>query len=91
MKNTWIVAKRDLGSFFSSPVFYTVTTVFLILYGFIFSNILSFFSIQSLQSQQFRGMAVGLNLNEMVIEPSFHNMAVILLLIIPLITMRSFA
>ncbi len=91
MKNTWIVAKRDLGSFFSSPVFYTVTTVFLILYGFIFSNILSFFSLQSLQSQQFRGMAVGLNLNEMVIEPSFHNMAVILLLIIPLITMRSFA
>ena len=91
MKNTWVVAKRDLGSFFSSPVFYAVTTVFLILYGFIFSNILSFFSLQSLQSQQFRGMAVGLNLNEMVIEPSFHNMAVILLLIIPLITMRSFA
>ena len=34
---------------------------------------------------------MGLNLNEMVIEPSFQNMAVILLLIIPLITMRSFA
>ena len=91
MKNTWIVAKRDLGSFFSSPVFYVVTTVFLILYGFIFSNILNFFSLQSFQSQQFRGMAAGLNLNEMVIEPSFHNTAVILLLIIPLITMRSFA
>jgi len=91
MKNTWIVAKRDLGSFFSSPVFYAVTTVFLILYGFIFSNILSFFSLQSLQPQQFRDMGVGWNLNQMVIEPSFHNMAVILLLIIPLITMRSFA
>jgi ABC-2 type transport system permease protein len=36
-------------------------------------------------------VAAGLNLNEMVIEPSFHNTAVILLLIIPLITMRSFA
>lgn len=91
MKNAWIIAKRDLGSFFNSPVFYAVTTVFLVLYGFIFFNILNFFSFQSFQSLQLRGMPAGLNLNEMVIEPSFHNMAVILLLIIPLITMRSFA
>ncbi len=91
MKNTWIIAKRDLGSFFSSPVFYSVTTVFLILYGFIFFNILNFFSFQSFQSHQLRGAGIGLNLNEMVIEPSFQNMAVILLLIIPLVTMRSFA
>ncbi|HJL73460.1 MAG TPA: ABC transporter permease subunit [Nitrospinaceae bacterium] len=91
MKNVWIVAKRDLGSFFNSPVFYCVTTVFLILYGFIFFNILSYFSFQSFQSHQLRGANIGLNLNEMVIEPSFQNMAVILLLIIPLITMRSFS
>ncbi|KMP12662.1 hypothetical protein UR09_00730 [Candidatus Nitromaritima sp. SCGC AAA799-A02] len=91
MKNTWIVAKRDLGSFFNSPIFYALTTVFLILYGFIFFNILNFFSFQSFQSAQLRNMPVGLNLNEMVIEPSFQNMAVILLLIIPLITMKSFA
>ena len=38
-----------------------------------------------------QGMGMNLNLNEMVIEPSFHNMSVILLLIIPIITMRSFA
>ena len=91
MKNVWIIAKKDLGSFFSSPVFYSLTTVFLILNGFIFFNILNFFSLQSFQAQQMRGGGVGLNLNEMVIEPSFHNMAVILLLIIPLVTMRSFA
>ena len=90
MKNMWIIAKKDLGSFFSSPVFYSLTSVFLILNGFIFFNILNFFSMQSFQAQQMRGR-MGLNLNEMVIEPSFHNMAVILLLVIPLITMRSFA
>ena len=56
-----------------------------------FFNILNFFSLQSFQAQQMRGGGIGLNLNEMVIEPSFHNMAVILLLIIPLVTMRSFA
>ena len=91
MKNMWIIAKKDLGSFFSSPVFYSLTSVFLILNGFIFFNILNFFSLQSFQAQQMRGGGIGLNLNEMVIEPSFHNMAVILLLIIPLVTMRSFA
>jgi ABC-2 type transport system permease protein len=36
-------------------------------------------------------MGINLNLNEMVIEPSLQNMSVILLMIIPIITMRSFA
>ena len=91
MRNSWVIAKRDLGSFFNSPVFYVVTTVFLIIYSFIFFNILNFFSFQSLQAGQLQAMGMNLNLNEMVIEPSFHNMSVILLLIIPIITMRSFA
>ena len=95
MRNAWAVAKRDLGSYFNSPVFYVVTTVFLVIYGFIFFQILNFFSFQSVQADQFRdmnlGMNSGLNLNDMVIEPSFHNMAVTLLLIIPVLTMRSFA
>ncbi len=91
MKNSWIIAKRDLGSFFNSPIFYVVTTIFLIIYSYIFINILSFFNMQSMQSGQFQQMGMALNINEMVIEPSFQNMAVILLLIIPIITMRSFA
>lgn len=91
MRNTWVIAKRDVGSYFNSPVFYVVATVFLVIYSFMFSQILSYFSIQSVRASQFRGMNVGLNLNDMVIEPSFHNMAVTLLLIIPVLTMRSFA
>lgn len=91
MRNAWVVAKKDMGSYFNSPVFYVVTTVFLVIYSFIFFQILTFFSFQSVQANQFQGMNVGLNLNDMVIEPSFHNMAVTLLLIIPILTMRSFA
>ena len=91
MKNSWIIAKRDLGSFFNSPIFYVITTVFLIIYSYIFVNILSFFSMQSMLSGQFQQMGIALNVNEMVIEPSFQNMAVVLLLIIPIVTMRSFA
>lgn len=91
MKNTLAITRRELGAFFNSPVFYVITTVFLILYSFIFFNILNFFSIQSFQATQMRGLRMGPNLNEMVIEPTFHNMAVILLLMIPVITMRSFS
>ena len=91
MKSSWIIAKRDLSTFFNSPIFYVVTTVFLIIYSYIFINILSFFSMQSMQSAQLQQMGIALNINEMVIEPSFENMAVILLLIIPIVTMRSFS
>ncbi len=91
MRNAWIIAKRDLGSFFNSPIFYVVTTVFLIIYSFIFFNILNFFSFQSFQARQLQAMGMNLNLNEMVIEPSLQNMSVILLMVIPIITMRSFA
>ena len=91
MRMTWIIAKRDLGSFFNSPIFYIVTTVFLIIYSFMFFNILNFFSFQSFQARQLQAMGMNLNLNEMVIEPSLQNMSVILLMIIPIITMRSFA
>jgi ABC-2 type transport system permease protein len=91
MRNAWVIAKRDLGSFFNSPIFYVVTTVFLIIYSFIFFNILNFFSFQSLQASQLKAMGMSLSLNEMVIEPSLQNMSVILLMIIPVITMRSFS
>ena len=91
MRSAWIIAKRDLGSFFNSPIFYVVTTVFLIIYSFIFFNILNFFSFQSFQARQLQAMGMNLNLNEMVVEPSLQNMSVILLMIIPIITMRSFA
>ena len=91
MRNVWIITRRDLGSFFNSPVFYVITTVFLIIYSFIFFNILNFFSFQSLQAGQLQAMGMSLNLNEMVVEPSLQNMSVILLMIIPVITMRSFA
>ena len=91
MRSAWIIAKRDLGSFFNSPIFYVVTTVFLIIYSFIFFNILNFFSFQSFQAGQLQAMGMNLNLNEMVIEPSLQNMSVILLMVIPIITMRSFA
>ena len=95
MKSAFWIARRDIGSFFSSSVFYVVTTVFLVLYSFLFFIILSDFSQISMQAApqaaQLQQLGRSINANDMVIVPSLGNMSVILLFIIPLITMRSFA
>ncbi len=91
MKNALIIAKRELGAFFSSPIFYVITTVFLCLYSFIFINLLSYFNTLSFQETTAPSATPNLSVNEWVVEGSFLNMAVILLLMIPIITMRSFS
>jgi len=95
MKSIFWIAKREIGSFFYSPIFYVVTTVFLVLYSFLFFFILSDFSQTSLQAAPqaaaLQKAGYSINANELVIVPSLANMGVILLFIIPLITMRSFA
>jgi len=86
-----LIAKRELGAFFSSPIFYVITTVFLCLYSFIFINLLSYFNTISFQSKATPSEEISMSVNEWVIEVSFQNMSVILLLMIPVITMRSFS
>ena len=34
MRNTWVIAKRELGSYFTSPVAYIFLVIFLLLTGF---------------------------------------------------------
>ncbi len=95
MKPIFWIARREIGSFFYSPIFYVVTTVFLVLYSFLFFAILSDYSQGSMQAapqaEALQKAGISINVNELVIVPSLGNMGVILLFIIPLITMRSFA
>ena len=95
MRSIFWIAKREFGSFFYSPIFYVVTAVFLILYSFLFFAMLSDFSQASLQAapqaEALQKAGYSINANEMVIVPALGNMVIILLFIIPLITMRSFA
>ncbi len=93
MKNIFIIAGKDIRSLFASPIAYVVLTGFLLLGGWFFFNLLFRFnylltlytSFQSFQSIQ------SLNLNEQVIAPLLHNLTIILLIMVPIITMRTFA
>ncbi len=86
----WAIACRDLKTYFASPIAYIVIAGFLTLMGLMFFSNLSHFFVQQLQYKQF-GMGKGVSLTEGIIRPLYGNMNVILLLLVPLITMRLFA
>jgi ABC-2 type transport system permease protein len=96
MRNVFTIAGRELRSYFVSPVAYVVLTGYLLLAGWFFFNLLARFNLLVSMYSSFQGQGMGdaierLNLNEFVMAPLLHNLAVILLIVIPMITMRSFA
>jgi len=91
MKNIWSVFKKETRSYFTSPVAYVVIFVFLLLVGFFFHSLISWFNSQSMQMAQNPYYMQQININQMVYSPLFHNISIILLLVIPLLTMRLMA
>jgi ABC-2 type transport system permease protein len=91
MKNIWAICKKEIKTYFTSPIAYVVITVFLVLIGFFFYSLIWWFNSQSLQMVQNQYYYQQLNINQMVYSPLFHNMSIILLLMVPLLTMRLFS
>ena len=91
MKNIWFIAKKELQAYFSSPIAYVVIAVFLLLVGFFFYSLIMWFNSQAMQLAQNPAYYQQININQMVFSPLLHNMSIILLLMLPLLTMRLFA
>jgi ABC-2 type transport system permease protein len=87
MRNVWVIAEKELKSYFSSPIAYGLIAFFALLIGAIFW--LTVVGIVEAGSQPSRGFPV--NVNEMVLRPVIANMGVFSLFLIPMITMRLFA
>ncbi len=87
------VAGKDLRALFVSPVAYVVLTGYVVLSGWFFFNLLVQFNRMISMYEMVRrpDVASMLNLNEMVMLPLLYNMTIVLLLMVPLITMRLFA
>ena len=62
---------------------------FALLYGCFFYALLSFFNRQSMQMSM--GMGGTMNINQMLIAPVLTNATVIMLFVLPMITMRTYA
>jgi len=91
MKNIWAITKKEIKTYFTSPIAYVVITVFLVLVGFFFYSLILWFNSQSMQLARNPAYFQQLNINQMVYSPLFHNISIILLLMLPLLTMRLFS
>jgi ABC-2 type transport system permease protein len=90
MRNVWIICHKELRSYFVSPVAYLLLTMFGLIFGFFFWNVLFSFVVAGMESQM-RGQMFPMNVNEEMIRPLLQNVAVVGLFFIPMITMRLFA
>src|SRR3984893_11948985 len=93
MRNTLVIAGKELEGYFVQPVAYVVLTVFLLLGGFFFFALLRQFD-QLVQLVQMMGQPQQLeqmNLNERVVIPLLHDLSIVLVILMPALTMRVFA
>jgi ABC-2 type transport system permease protein len=90
MNNILAIAHKELRSYFASPIAYVVIGFFALVFGFMYASVLNWFVGQSMQM----GMGMGpqtLNVNQAMIRPLLMNMTVVFLILLPLITMRTYS
>ena len=90
MKNALTIFRKEVGSYFASPIAYGLMAFFALIAGYFFYIYVAIFVDRSMQSQMM-GRGMPMDLNEWVIRPMLMNISVIGLFMIPMITMRLFA
>jgi ABC-2 type transport system permease protein len=90
MRNVWIICRKEMRSYFASPIAYLLLTMFAFIFGWFFWNVLDYVVSMGMESMR-SGQSFPININEMMIRPLLANVGVVGLFFIPLITMRLFA
>lgn len=94
MNGILAIYRREMGSYFVSPIAYIVIGLFLLISGFFFYNILSFFMQQAfnmqMQAQRFGGPP-ELDVPGNVIRAFFGNISIFVLIFVPMLTMGVYA
>src|SRR6202034_4563418 len=90
MKNIWIICRRELSSYFSSPIAWLLLTMYSVIFGWIFWNFLAEFIKQGIDMEMM-GQSSPMNINEQIIRPLLGTSSFLGLFMIPLISMRLFA
>lgn len=82
---------KELRSYFVSPVVYVVGAVFLLIVGLLSYLYVVFAGAQAIQLMQMQGGMAQLNLNDLVFRNLFSSIRFVLLITLPILTMRLFA
>lgn len=90
MKNIWIICRKELKSYFASPIAYLLMAFFALIFGFAFFAATRDFVRFGFMAQM-RGQTMPMNINEQVIRPLLGFAGTVALFLVPLITMRVFA
>jgi ABC-2 type transport system permease protein len=93
LRNVWAIVEKEWRHYFGSPIAYVALMVWTLLFGIFFYFAFSLFLRQSMMAAQQMEFGGGpkMSLNEWLIRPVMHNMAVVALFIAPMLTMRLFA
>lgn len=93
MSHVFAIAGRELRSLFATPIAYVLCAVYLVFAGYIFTLGLGFFlrQIEQIQSFQMLHLLEQFNLNHAVIAPALGTFAILMVLAVPLLTMRAFS
>ena len=92
MRNVLAVAGKELRGYFHSPIAYLVMALFAVLCGFFFYNYTAAFVVQTFRMMAMGQMGPNVSINEYIIRPLCEGvLTVVLLLLLPLVTMRLFA
>ncbi len=93
MRNILAVAGKEIRSYFHSPIAYLVLAIYAGLCGFFFYSFVATYVVQMFRMMEMGSMGgPSPNINQWIIRPLFEGIiTVVLLLLIPLITMRLFA
>ncbi len=94
MRNFYFILAKEIRSYFNSPVAFVVVTIFAVLTGYYFYNIFASFSTMSFQAQTNPTLANqygAFNVTEFVIRPFFGVLSIVMLIMLPMLTMRAFS
>jgi ABC-2 type transport system permease protein len=90
LRNTLAIAGKELRGYFVSPVAWVTLALFAAIFGFFFNAYLEMF-LRRAMSGQFGGPSPAMNVNQEMIRGLFSNTSVIVLFLIPMVTMRTYA
>jgi len=88
MRNVMTIAGKELRGYFSSPMGWVVMGLFALLFGYFFVAHLDFFVQRSTQSAMGGG---PVNVNQDMIRGVLSNASVLILFLLPMVTMRTYA
>jgi len=90
MRNIWIICRKELRSYFASPIAYAVLALFALIFGLGFLSAVRDFANFSFRSQ-IMGGSQPMSVNEFIIRPLLGFAGTLSLFLIPMITMRLIA